>query len=505
MMNAAPSLPLKLRRLPIDTYREAVVYLPRHSAIYRPADFQALSKVELIAESRRIVAVLNVIERGDWLAPDEVGVSEPGFRLLGVPEGSKVAVIQAPPVKSLDHVRRKILGHELTYEELSAIIRDIADHRYAKTEIAAFLISSASFLSTNEVLDLTRAMAKVGSSVEWGGGLVVDKHCVGGVPGNRTSMIVVPIVAAHGLTIPKTSSRAITSPAGTADTMEVCARVDLDIEAMREVVRAENGCLVWGGHVNLSPADDVLIAVERPLMSDTAEQMVASILSKKLSAGSRQVVIDIPVGPSAKVRDHAQGAKLKKLFEYVGDRLGLGLEVLITNGAEPIGRGIGPVLEARDVLKVLHNAPDAPADLRGRALLLAARILEFDPNLRGGQGLARATELLTSGAALEKFDRIADAQGKAPASAALGHLRHEVAASRDGVVGSIDCFRLSSIARLSGAPNDKGAGIDLLKKTGDRVEAGEPLYRIHSCLEADFQFAVSAAAENNGYALETRS
>ena len=499
---APPLPPLKLRRLAIDAYGEVVAYLPRHSSLYRAADFQALSKVELVAGDKRLVAVLNIVERSDWLAPEEVGVCELGFRLLGLPDGSPVGVVQAPPAKSLDHVRRKIQGHELTRAELGEIIRDIADHRYAKTEIAAFLISSASFLSTEEVLGLTEAMAAAGSRMDWGDGMVVDKHCIGGIPGNRTSMIVVPIVAAHGLTIPKTSSRAITSPAGTADTMEVCARVDLGIEAMREVVKAEKGCLVWGGHVNLSPADDRLIAVERPLMSDTAEQMVVSILSKKLAAGSRQIVIDIPVGPSGKVRDRAQAVRLKKLFEYVGDRIGLCLDVVIGDVLQPVGRGIGPALEARDVLKVLSNEADAPADLRDRALLLAGRILEFDPALRGGAGVVRAAELLASGEALEKFLRIVDAQGKPPAAVSLGKLRHEVRAPRDGTVAAIDCFRLSRIARLSGAPSDKGAGIDLMKKLGDTVEQGEPLYRIHACLAADFHFAVGTADEDSGMVIE---
>ena len=170
-------------------------------------------------------------------------------------------------------------------------------------------------------------------------------------------MIIVPIIAAHGLPIPKTSSRAITSPAGTADTMEVLARVDLSIQEMRTLVERENGCLVWGGHVNLSPADDVLISVERPLGIDTPEQMVASILSKKLAAGSTHLVVDIPVGPSAKVRSHRDAIRLRKMFEYVGDKVGLTLDVILTDGSQPIGRGVGPVLEARDVMEVLRNDP----------------------------------------------------------------------------------------------------------------------------------------------------
>jgi thymidine phosphorylase len=315
-------------------------------------------------------------------------------------------------------------------------------------------------------------------------------------------MIIVPIVAAHGLVFPKTSSRAITSPAGTADTMEVLARVNLDIDEMREVVRAEKGCIVWGGHVNLSPADDILISVERPLAIDTPEQMVASILSKKLAAGSSRLLIDIPVGATAKIRSHAEAIRIRKLFEYIGSQIGLGLEVELTDGMQPIGRGIGPILEARDVMKVLSRQADAPLDLSVRAIHLAGRILEFDPALPGGRGAARARELLESGAALEKMQRIVAAQGAAPDPGRPGRLTQDVAATADGRVASIDCYKIGRIARLAGAPNDKGAGIDLFKKVGDPVEQGEPLYRIHAGLDADFRFAADRAAEDSAYVID---
>ena len=196
-------------------------------------------------------------------------------------------------------------------------------------------------------------MAQAGTQLNWDRPIVVDKHCIGGIPGNRTSMIVVPIVAAHGLTIPKTSSRAITSPAGTADTMEVLARVDLSVDEMQQVVTACHGCLVWGGHVNLSPADDILISVERPLSLDTREQMVASIMSKKIAAGSTHLLIDLPVGPAAKLTNAMEAMRLRKLFEFVGDHFGIAVEVITTDGRQPIGNGIGPVLEAQDVMAVL--------------------------------------------------------------------------------------------------------------------------------------------------------
>lgn len=490
-----------LRRLPLDTYREAVAFLPRNSTACRPDELQALEKIELGIGERRILATLNVVDREGWLAPDEVGLSAQAFALLGLPDGSAIELEQAVPPRSLEGVHAKIRGVELSAAALDAIVRDIAALRYSKMELAAFVVACAGFLSTAEVLSLTRAMAAVGTRLDWGDELVVDKHSIGGIPGNRTSMIIVPIVAAHGLAIPKTSSRAITSPAGTADTMEVLARVDLDIETIRAVVEAEKGCLVWGGHVKLSPADDVLISVERPLNIDAPGQLVASILSKKLAAGSKRLVIDIPVGPTAKVRSQAAAIELRKLFEYVGGQTGLPLEIVLTDGSAPVGRGIGPVLEARDVMKVLESAPDAPADLRERALLLAGRILEFDPALRGGAGIARARDLLASGAALAKMRRIVAAQGKPPEEARPGPLRHEVAAPSDGVVAEFDCHRLARLARFAGAPIDKGAGIDLLKTVGERVERGEPLYRIHACLPVDFRYAVEAASEESGVRL----
>lgn len=492
---------LKLRRVGIDTYPENMALLSRECKIYRAEEFQALRKIEVVGDGRQILATLAIADDPALIAEDELGLGVQAFRRLGLPEGSLVRIAQATPPRSLEAIQAKISGHTLTAAEIEAVITDIAAHRYAPMEIAAYLIASAGFMTTGEMLSLTQAMARAGTQLTWEAPLIVDKHCIGGIPGNRTSMIIVPIIAAHGLPIPKTSSRAITSPAGTADTMEVLARVDLSIQEMRTLVERENGCLVWGGHVNLSPADDVLISVERPLGIDTLEQMVASILSKKLAAGSTHLVVDIPVGPSAKVRNHRDAIRLRKMFEYVGDKTGLKLEVILTDGSQPIGRGVGPVLEARDVMEVLRNEPNAASDLRERALLLAGHMLEFDPALRGGTGPARARELLESGQALAAMERIIDGQGRNKESFPLGSLVREVPAPADGKVDAIDCQRISRIARLAGAPMDKGAGIDLLKKAGDRVKQGEPLYRIHACFEADFRFATDLVAEGCGYTI----
>ena len=493
---------LKLKKVAVDTAPENTVFLSRACSVYRAEEFTALKKIKVTCGQRSILATLVIADDPLIAAHDELGASEPAFRRLGQQDGAMLEIAHAAPPASLEAVRAKIGGAEMTALEIEAIIKDIAAFRYSPMEIAAFLISSASFMTTDEVLALTRAMTNAGATLKWDFPIVVDKHCIGGIPGNRTSMIVAPIAAAHGLHMPKTSSRAITSPAGTADTMEVLARVDLRTDEMRAVVEKENACLVWGGHVNLSPADDVLISVERPLHIDTKEQMVASILSKKLAAGSTHLLIDIPVGPSAKVRNQSEAVRLRKLFEFVGDRIGVELDVVLTDGRQPVGRGVGPVLEARDVMSVLRNEPSAPGDLRARSLLLAGKILEFDPEMRGGAGRVRAQELLDSGAALNAMERIITAQGKAPKANCLGELTLEIKATKSGAVSAMDCYRLGRIARLAGAPMDKGAGLDLFKKIGDDVKKGEPLYRIHSCFQSDFDFAAQMAEEDNGVTVD---
>jgi thymidine phosphorylase len=489
----------KIRAVAIDTHPENTAFLPRTGSSYGAEQFQALRKIEISHDSTSILATLAIMDDEHLLRKGEIGLGEQAFRRLCLPEGTEVSIAQAKPPASLDFVRRKIGGNTLDDAEIAAIIRDISRHRYSPMEIAAFLVACASFMTTQETLALTRAMANVGARLAWPSQLVVDKHCIGGIPGNRTSMIVVPIVAAHGLIIPKTSSRAITSPSGTADTMEVLANVDISAERMQEIVARENAVLAWGGRVNLSPADDVLISVERPLRIDTFEQMVASILSKKLAAGSTHLVIDIPIGPTAKVRDQNEAVRLRKLFEYVAGKVGITIDVVLTDGSQPIGRGIGPVLEARDVMAVLRGETNAPADLRDRAVMLAGRVLDFDPQLDGGQGHARAAELLASGAALAAMERLIAAQGRPPVEARLGPLCHEVSAPGDGKVAAIDCHLIARIARLAGAPMDKGAGIDLLRKVGDAVGRGEPLYRIHATSRTGLDFACELAAEFSGY------
>lgn len=494
---------LTLKRVGIDTYRENVAYLHRDCAVVRAEGFQALSKVEVQANGNTILATLNVVDDPGIVDVGELGLSEDAFSRLDVANGHPALIAQAPPPDSIPALFRKINGERLGREDFRAIVRDIAGLRYSKIELSAFVVAcNRGELDREEVAFLTEAMIASGRRLDWHEPLVVDKHCIGGIPGNRTSMLVVPIVAAHGLVCPKTSSRAITSPAGTADTMEVLANVELPFGQLMDIVKAHRGCLAWGGTADLSPADDVLIAVERPLSIDSPGQMVASILSKKMAAGATHLVLDIPIGPTAKVRSMPEAQRLRRLFEYVAQRLHLSLDVVITDGRQPIGRGIGPTLEARDVMRVLENDPRAPDDLRQKALRLAGRLIECSPDVRGGDGYRIARDILESGRALAQMRAIVEAQGSRHFDhhhPALAPLTFDVTADAEGVVTGIDNLQIARVARLAGAPKVPGAGLDLLKKLGDPVRVGEPLYRVHASYPSDLEFSRRAIARASGY------
>jgi thymidine phosphorylase len=480
---------LALRRPGIDTYQEPVLYLRRESPVCRSEGFEAQARVRVEIDHRSIIATLNIVN-GDLLAPEEAALSEAAWRLLGASEGDTARISHPDPVLSFAHVRAKMHGTRFDAAKLSEVLRDAVSGRYSDVQISAFLTACATGgLDGEETVALTQAMIAAGERVEWGRRPIVDKHCVGGLPGNRTTPIVVPILAAHGLTIPKTSSRAITSPAGTADVMEVLTPVDLDVAGLRRVVEQEGGCIAWGAAVRLSPADDLFIRVERHLDIDAAGQLVASVLSKKAAAGSTHVLVDIPVGPTAKIRTAEEAKALRRQLESVGRSVGLTVRGLITDGRQPVGRGIGPALEARDVLAVLRRETHAPLDLRERALDLAGAAIELVEDGPSGRGRVIAEGLLDDGSAWSKLLAICEAQGGFREPEESQH-RRDVHAPRTGRVAEIDCRRLARVAKLAGAPADATAGLELLVRLGDAVVAGAPILRVHADSPGELQYAM---------------
>ena len=494
---------LTLKHLPINSFNENIAYLHKDCVAYKLEDIKFMTKVEIHGGAKPIYAFLNIVDDENLVSPEQLALNTEAFSLLNLPEGSNITLALTPPPPSISSIKRKIAGNILSPAEYGGIIADIANRRYSNMDIASFLVASGSFMTPPEVLALTEAL--VGNQViNWDNeGIVVDHHCLGGIPGNKTDIIITAIVAAYGLPIPKTASRSLSSCAGVADTMSVLANVDLDETLLKKLIRENRGALVCHSGLQIAMANRLISSVERQIGITQQQHLVASILAIKIAMGITHLVIDIPVGPNSRIKSTQDAMRLRKLIEYVGDQMGIEVDAVITDGSEPIGNGIGAVLEARDVMKVLRNKDDAPQDLREKSLFLAGRIIDFDPKLRGGQGYFVAKEILNSGRALESMNRIIHAQGKAP-QPTLGHLTRDIVAAESGYVESIDNTRINRIGVLSGASQNPGAGLDLLKKVGDRVEQGETLFRIHSMNSTDFGYANSAVDGNNGYTVVSR-
>ena len=323
-------------------------------------------------------------------------------------------------------------------------------------------------------------MVKYGDRLKIKSYPLIDKHCIGGIPGNRTTMIIVPIIAAAGYTIPKTSSRSITSPSGTADTMEVFSPVSFPISKMKSIINKAKGCIIWGGSLNLAPADDKIINVEKPLEIDAESQLLASIMAKKYSVSSSHILIDIPVGTDAKVKNKKKALDMKKKFEMIGKKLGKKIKVILTDGSQPVGNGIGPALEARDVLWVLRQDSKRPRDLEKKSLMMVSKIFEMvgDKN-----GYLKALSILKSGKAYDKFIEIIKLQGGKeiiPDDIVLGKYCCNLISPKSGTIKDIDNLKISRIARVAGAPVVKSAGLYLYCHKGSKVKKGDILLTVYT-------------------------
>ncbi|MBW3003974.1 AMP phosphorylase [Candidatus Woesearchaeota archaeon] len=443
-------------------------------------------------------AVVDIGESEKAVPKGQIGIFEEVLDFLHAKHKDTVELMLEEKPRSVQLIKKKMDDRELKYDELYEIVKDITDSKLTDIEITYFVAASYMHgLSHKEVVDLTKAMIDTGDRLKLKHKRVFDKHCIGGVAGNRTTMLVVPIVAAAGIVIPKTSSRAITSPAGTADTVEVLAKVDLPMETVKKVVNKTGACMVWGGAINLAPADDKIIEVEHPVSIDAEGQLIASILAKKGSVSATDVLIDIPVGKGAKIENMRHAAHLSYMFRKIGKKIGMRVRCVISDGSEPIGNGIGPALEARDVMWVLLNDERAPLDLKMKAAEMAGNILQM-----AGKGNEKtALELIESGAAYKKFIQIIKAQGGKevkPDNIAIGDVSVDVISKKNGKIKHIDNKAISRIARFAGAPKDKGAGVYLYKHKGDSVRVGEKLFTIYSKSKEKLRYALDVWKELDG-------
>ena len=411
---------------------------------------------------------------------NEVAVSSELKKNLGLKIGQKVEVNISSPPKSMDFIKKKMNNKSLSQEEIHVIIEDVVNNSLSDAEIALFVSSMYKYgLSMKETIYLIKAILKTGSVLKLKNKFVGDKHSIGGVPGNRTTPIVVSICAAAGIIMPKNSSRAITSAAGTADVIETIANVEFSIEELLKIVKKTNACMVWGGSLEMVPADSKIIQLEKSLKLDPEAMLVASIMSKKLAADSKFIVIDIPYGKGAKV-NLMRALRIKKKFAYLGRYFKVKIKCVLTDGSQPIGNGVGPALELIDLIKVLNPEEIGPRDLEKKSLFLAGELLEMSGKAKKGKGQKLAAEILYSGKAFKKFEEIIKAQGGSLDKLKDFKFKHNIMSMKTGKIRKINNKGINSLARTAGSPVDKFAGVFLHFKVGEKVKKGQKLITLYA-------------------------
>jgi len=397
---------------------------------------------------------------------------------------------------AVDAIKKKLKGTSLNYNEVFSIMDEISHDRLGDVLTTYFAASGfTSGFSSLELYYLTKAMVDTGQVMKFKG-IVADKHSIGGIAGTRTSMIVVPIIIAAGFTMPKTSSRAITSPAGTADVMEVLAKVDFTPEHVKKIVDRVGGCIIWGGHLGIAPADDIIIQVEEELSFESYDKFIVSIMAKKIAMSATHLVLDIPIGPTMKIKSEKDAQLVRQKFEELAHKFEIAVEVDINHTFEPAGNGIGPALEAIDVLKVLEQDPALPAELEKRSLRIASKLLDlcYKTSNINKDGMTEATKILESGAALEKFKDIIEAQqGNRKVTSKkikYGKFSKKDLSPTSGTIKRINNYNLNAVTKILGAPNDKYAGIVLNKRRGNKIKKDELKMTLFSTHEKNIHEAV---------------
>lgn len=459
--------------LGIESGGKLIVYL-------NPADSDELgiapSARVKIKGKNEIIAIVNTsktVKRG------HIGVNDEVKKFLSLKQNSSVDVEVSEFPKSLQYIRNKLSGRKLVFDEINEIVKDVVGGSLNESEISAFVTAlHIQGLDLDEATSLSKSMVSTGKQLHLKKKIIVDKHSVGGVPGDKTTLLAVPIIAAAGLTIPKTSSRAITSAAGTADRAEPLMPVDLNRDEMLSVVRKSNGCIVWGGSLEFAPADDIFVKTEYPLYIDPL--LLPSIMSKKKAVGATHLVIDIPTGKGTKIKTITDADHLAHDLIELGRRLHIHTHCVLTNGEQPIGNAIGPALEAKEALEVISNLKNIP-DVIDKACHVAGSIFEITGK-KNGYNLAK--DILISGKAEKKLREIISLQGGnekiKPSDIVIGHETLSVKSNKSGQVLWMDNNALVEIARSAGAPKDQDAGIILHKKIGDTVSKNDVLFTIYS-------------------------
>lgn len=453
-----------------------------------------LSRAEIYCPTTK-KAITTVVDVTDTMVrKGEIGLYKDVTKMLKMKVCQNVEVKIVGRPKSVAAIKKKLDGEKLNEKELTQIVEDISNNALSNIETSAFMAAVyINGFDLDETVAMTKALIADGKNLELDKEPVLDKHSIGGTNG-RVTMIVAPIVAARGYYMPKTSSRAITSSAGTADSMEVLCNVTLSLEEMKNITEKVGAVVAWGGAVDLAPADDKIIKVEHPLSLDPPGQVIASVMAKKASVGAKFLVIDLPIGPDVKVKTRDKAEEMALKFLEVGKSLGMKVEVVITNGTEPFGRAFGPALEAKYVYETLEGKIND--NLAQKSCELAGALFELVGAAKKGKGFDMARQTLKSGKALKKFREMVKAQGGKIMGSEGVHLakyKKAVDSTVDGEISKINVKMLNHIARVAGAPADKKSGLMLNVEEGQRVHRGDILFEIYAENKRKLDLAVEYA------------
>ncbi len=466
----------------------------------------SLDKVIVFYKEQEIILNANLTNK--LVKSGEIGLYKDVYEKYGISADATVGVsFTQTNGKALDALKKAIRGEKLNYKETHAIMKDISDNRFTDTLITYY--SAVGFFkktSDYELYEMAKAMAETGEMLHFDG-VVADKHCMGGVPGNETTMIMIPLLSSLGIKMPKTFSKAITSPAATGECVNVLMNISFTKKEIENLVKKQNCCLVRGGGLSLAPADEKLIRVAYPLSMQSYSRTVVSIMAKKYAMGITHSLIDIPMGPTAKVPDMKTAKWLKKKYEYVGKKLGMKVCVEITDAKQPIGSGIGATLQVREVLRVLQQHELRPMDLQNKALHLSAKIIELVGMAKGKKAYEIAYQQLKSGAAWKKMQEIIKAQGgKNPhiksEDLELAKFKKEVKAEKDGTIKAIDMKLINLTTRALGAPIDDQGGLYLCKKLGDKVKKNDIIYVMYANQQNKIDMALESLKGKKMYEIK---
>lgn len=491
----------KTKLIDIQDGEELIVLINEEDA--REHWISAFDKVKIIYEDKKII--LNADLTNKLVKVGEVWLFKDVYEKYNIPLNTTVTIsFTQTNWKALEALKKAIKGEKLNYEETHSIMKDISDNRFTDTLVTYY--SAVGFFKNStdhELYEMAKAMAETGDMLrfDW---IAADKHCMWGVPGNETTMIIIPLLASLGIKMPKTFSKAITSPAATGECVNVLMDISFDEHQIQDLVKKENCCLVWGWWLHLAPADEKLIKVAYPLSMQSYSRTVVSIMAKKYAMGITHSLIDIPMWPTAKVPDMKTAKRLKKKYEYVGTKLWMKMSVEITEANEPIGAGIWANLQVREVLRVLQQHELRPMDLEEKSVHLSAKIIELVGMAKGKKAYELAYEELKSGRAWKKMQSIIKAQwGKTPniksEELKLWNLSKEIKAEKDWKVKTIDMKLVNVVTRALGAPIDDQGWLYLNKKTGDKVKKGDIIYTMYANQQNKINLALEILEGNKMY------